>query len=284
MKKLLFCFCILSCIECYTMILSQPTYYKGRQYYIDVQTNYRGDATIWFRVHKNGFSMNDFRVMTILSQRTNSYDEALSMCSTRQTIDNGTKAIGCLATIGSGVCAGLTAEEGGVFVCTAIFEGTIELEAAQCLDLVSDQIANHLSIGPFQKLFIRGQFLVNKLHDVANTAIDVACEHLRQNAPRYQNNNQVIYYQQPQQYPYQNMGQDVNNTIQNGFNQIQNTVQQIFQPGQLSNPQNQIQDNTNRYQNNQQPINNNQQQNSTQQNQQIIYKPGGLSGNGNTGW
>ncbi len=163
------------------------TTYKGKTFYVDVRPS-GSNADIWLRVSKSACSTGDKHVALIsrstkvVKKGVTVKDVASTVCSVKELYDSGKTAAGCLATGATAMCLAASAPMGETtaVLCLASLDYTIDKGAADCLEGVSNKVAEWLVGSAGWNSFAAG-YKVGALQwkDAIDHTIDLACSHVK---------------------------------------------------------------------------------------------------------
>ena len=159
----------------------RQVWYNGRTYYVNVLTCGQS-ATVWFRVRANACSSGDIKVATMQATTKSRSSVLQTICRYKGYYDTGKGVVGCVSTVGAGVCIYATAQSGtalGAVCYTTIVYG-LNKGLADCLDLASTGIAEYLGYGQAwagvrTTVYISG----GQWSQAIDKAIDMACYDVR---------------------------------------------------------------------------------------------------------
>jgi hypothetical protein len=159
------------------------TQYFGKTWYVNV-INQNGTGHVWFNQVQDASTDGDFEVMAVTVSNPNT-DFLPQICRLKSVIDDGKTIVGCLATIGSGVCAIGAVDTGGatIFVCESVWAYTKSAGLADCVDGLADKLAGVLGI---EKEWTQGGIVSNigggEIKEAISKSIDLMCQDVKAHA------------------------------------------------------------------------------------------------------
>ncbi len=156
------------------------TTFKGKTYFVDVIVS-GTSATIWLRTNQNMCTTNDIRVLQLSASNSSLKSAGVTICRAKRVYDAGKTIAGCLSIAASGACAAATvATEGAAAAfCSAVFVYSVDYGVRNCIDGVSNNIANYLGASPWASFAIKAGLTTGKFSSVIDTAIDSACQDIK---------------------------------------------------------------------------------------------------------
>jgi hypothetical protein len=159
----------------------RQVWYNGRTYYVDVLTCGQS-ATVWFRVRANACSSGDIKVATMQAATRTRSSVMQTICRYKDYYGTGKGVVGCVSTVGAGVCIYATAQSGGTLgaVCYTTIVYGANKGLADCLDLASSSIADYLGYGQAWATVRTTVYIsAGQWSQAIDSAIDVACKDVR---------------------------------------------------------------------------------------------------------